>query len=410
MATQGRRGGTRRAAGTEAGALNGATEAPAELPAATVIVDAGAELLDDVSTRIAPQRFGGGLTRSIPGAVIGTLLVVGLAFGAALAPTASRDNSTAASNGSAAGHGGEYGGDGTYDGDKGDGGKGDGESTDPTEKPDVDEPDKTEKPGGPDATEKPVEPDATEKPVEPDPTAKPVEPDPAAKPTAKPTPKPDPTVKPVETIALSLAIKEFHPLMEWGSCEGLDFDYYKVVRSMDSTVSWPPADGDEMIAAVERGGARKAYDKYAPHGDKAWYRVFCVRKTDAGYKVVNSSSTKGIEVPEEPTPPDPITLGIDWSVNGEGKVVLTWDACEVDGFSFYKVVTSTTNDNPSYLPWTDGTNVIGVVEGMFATEWHDWAPDAGNTAWYRVQCIGYVGDMKLLLGETAVVTVTTPEP
>lgn len=400
MATQGRRGGTRRAAGTESGAPNGTIQAPPELPAATVIVD-GAELLDDVSTRIAPQRFGGGLTRSIPGAVIGTMLVVGLAFGAALAPTASRDNSTAANNGSAAGHGGEYGGDDGYDGEKGDG-----EPIVSTEKPDVDEPVKTEKPGEPDATEKPGEADATEKPAEPDPTKKPVEPDPTAKPTAKP----DPTVKPVETIALSLAIKEFHPFMEWGSCEGLDFDYYKVVRSMDSTVSWPPADGDEMIAAVERSGARKAYDKDAPHGDKAWYRVFCVRKTDAGYKVVNSSSTKGIEVPEEPTPPDPISLGIDWSVNGEGKVVLSWDACEVDGFSFYKVVKSTTNDNPSYLPWTDGTNVIGVVESISATEWHDWAPDAGNTAWYLVQCIGYLDGMKVLLGQTAVVTVTTPGP
>jgi len=395
MATQGRRGGTRGAAGTGSGAAKSAPEAPPELPAATVIVDDGAELLDDVSTRLAPQRFGGSLTRSVPGAVIGTLLVVGLAFGAALAPTASRDNSTAANDSTTAGHGGDY-------GDGGDGGYGDGKgdqggTVDPTDKPDVDEPEQTDKPG---------EPGATEKPAEPDPTAKPDEPDP----TVKPTPKPDPTVKPVEQISLGLAIKEFHPFMEWGSCEGLDFDYYKVVRSMDSTVSWPPADGDEMIAAVEPGGARKAYDKYAPHGDKAWYRVFCVRKTEAGYKVVNSSSTKGIEVPEEPTPPDPISLGIDWSVNGEGKVVLSWEACEVDGFSFYKVVKSTTNDNPSYLPWTDGTEVIAVVESMFATEWHDWAPDAGTTAWYRVQCIGYVGGMKVLLGQTAVVTVTTPEP
>jgi hypothetical protein len=165
-----------------------------------------------------------------------------------------------------------------------------------------------------------------------------------------------------------------------------------------------------MIGAVEAGGYRKAYDKDAPHGAKAWYRVFCVRKTEAGYKVVNASAAKGIEVPEEPTPPDPISLGIDWSVNGEGKVVLTWDACEVDGFAFYKVVKSTWNDDPSYLPWTDGTEVIAVVEDMFATEWHDWAPDAGHTAYYRVQCLGYVGGAKVLLGETAVVTVTAPAP
>lgn len=401
MATQGRRGGTRRTAGTASGASKPATEELPELPAATVIVDPGAELLDDVSTRIAPQRFGGSLTRSIPGAVIGTLLVVGLAFGAALAPTASRDGSTATNDTTTAGHGGDYGGEDGY------GEKGDGETTDPTDKPDREGTWPTDKPDDehPDATDKPDQPDPTEKP-DVEATPKPHEPDP----TPKPTQKPDPTKSPVEPINLALALKESHPFMEWGSCEGLDFDYYKVVRSMDSSVTWPPAEGDEMIGAVERGGARKAYDKYAPHGVKAWYRVFCVRKTEAGYKVVNASATKSIEVPEEPTPPDPISLGIDWSVNGEGKVVLTWDACEVDGFGFYKVVKSTSNDNPSYLPWTDGTQVIGVVESMHATEWHDWAPDAGHTAWYRVQCLGYVDGMKVLLGQTAVVTVTTPEP
>lgn len=390
MASQGRSGGTRRAARGASGASPRADAPIPELPVATAIVDPGAELLDDVSTHIAPRRLGGSLGRSLPGAVIGALLVVGLAFGAALGQTSSDGKTTA--NDTTAGHGGDYGG-------------GDGDGTKPTEKPDGVEP--TDKPDGADPTEKPdlEQPDATEKPgVEP--TDKPDEPDP----TAKPTPKPDATKAPVEAISLALVIKEFHPFMEWGSCESLDFDYYKVVRSMDSTVSWPPADGDTMIGAVEAGGARKAYDKDAPHGDKAWYRVFCVRKTEAGYKVVNASATKGIDVPEEPTPPDPISLGIDWSVNGEGKVVLTWDACEVDGFAFYKVVKSTSNDNPSYLPWTDGTQVIGVVESMSATEWHDWAPDAGHTAYYRVQCLGYVGGMKVLLGQTAVVTVTTPEP
>jgi hypothetical protein len=97
MATQGRRGGTRRTSTGASGGSSSRIEAPApELAAATAIVDPGAELLDDVSTRIAPRRLGGSLGRSLPGAVVGTLLVVGLAFGAALAPTASRDGSTAA--------------------------------------------------------------------------------------------------------------------------------------------------------------------------------------------------------------------------------------------------------------------------------------------------------------------------
>jgi len=402
MASQGRRGGTRRAAGAASGAATSAPEAPPELPVATAIVDPGAELLDDVSTRIAARRPGGSLGRSLPGAVIGVLLVAGLAFGAALNQAAVRDGSTAANGSIAAG---QEGGDGDGAGGAEPTAKQDGHD-DPTDKPDHDGTWPTEKPDGDhaDATAKPDEPDPTDKPVV-EPTEKPDEPDP----TPKPTPKPDATKPPLEPISLALGLKEDHPFLEWGSCEGLDFDYYKVVRSTDSTVAWPPADGDTMIGAVEAGGYRKAYDKDSPHGQKLWYRVFCVRKTDAGYKVVNASATRGIEVPAEPTPPDPISLGIEWSINGEGKVVLTWDACEVDGFGFYKVVKSTSNDNPSYLPWTDGTQVIGVVENAYATEWHDSAPDAGQTAWYRVQCLGYVGGAKVLLGESAVVAVTTPE-
>ena len=399
MATQGRRGGSRRTTTTGAGAPGGAPPAAHEsLPPtpepASAAAEPEAELLDDVATAIGPRHLGMRFGRSLSGAVIGTLLVVGLAFGAALGQTAWRDDKSATNDTTTAGHYGEYGGD--------------GDGTKPTEKPDGDhdgiEP--TDKPDGEhaDETAKPEQPDATDKPVV-EPTPKPDQPDP----TPKPTQKPDATKAPVEPIGLALVIKEYHPFMEWGSCESLDFSYYKVVRSTDSTVTWPPSDGDEMIAAVEPGGARKAYDKYAPHGHKAWYRVFCVRKTEAGYKVLNASATKGIEVPEEPTPPDPISLGIDWSVTGEGKVVLSWDACEVDGFAFYKVVKSTWNEHPSYLPWTDGTEVIGVVESMSATEWHDWAPDAGHTAYYRVQCLGYIGGVKVLLGQTAVVTVTTPE-
>jgi hypothetical protein len=226
--------------------------------------------------------------------------------------------------------------------------------------------------------------------------------------------KPDATkapTAPTGPIEIGLAIKEYHPRIEWGACTGVDFDKYKVVRSTNAAVTWPTGEGDELIAAVERGGARKAYDKHAPHDVKVWYRVFCVRHTEDGYKVVNASAAKSIAVPEEPappTPPDPISLALEVSLSEGGKVVLDWSACEVDGFSFYKVLRSTTNDDPSYLPHHDGTEVIGVVGEMGATELEVWAPDGGVRAWYRVQCIGYSGDQKVLLGESGVVTVSMP--
>ena len=387
-----------------------ARKSPAEAPAVIPAVEPSVELLDDHSTSLAVGHRGRGLARSMPGAVVGSLLVVGLALGAALGPggalgpasdrSSSGDTAAAAGNGGSGSGAGSYGG--SYQGD-GDASKDDHEWSDPeaTAKPDADAPDATKKPDV-----EPIEkPDATPKP-----TDKPKA-ESTPKPTPKPTEKPDPTKSPSDPIALTLAIKEYHPVLTWGSCEGLDFDYYKVVRSTDSTVTWPAGDGDEVFTAIERGGTRKAYDKNAPHGVKAWYRVFCVRKGEDGYKVVNASATKGIEVPEEPAPPptpDPISLELDaWLTDG-GKVALDWSACEVDGFAFYKVVRSTWNEDPSYLPWTDGSEVIAAIGEMGATQLETSAPESGQTAWFRVQCLGYAGDQKVLLGESDAVSVTVP--
>ncbi len=136
--------------------------------------------------------------------------------------------------------------------------------------------------------------------------------------------------------------------------------------------------------------------------------MFCVRKGEDGYKVVNASAMKGIEVPEEPTPPDPISLALDaWLTDG-GKVALDWSACDVDGFAFYKVVRSDWNEDPSYLPWTDGSEVIAAISEYGATQLETQAPEPGHTAWYRVQCLGYAGDQKVLLGESDAVSVTVP--
>ncbi len=367
--------------------------------------EASVELLDDHATSIAGAHRGRGLARSMPGAIAGTLLVVGLAFGAALGPGGALGpasdrtdptGETAAVGGNggsgtdlAGSYAGTYkgGGDGIKDEHEWDGGPDATTKPNATTKPDTDHPDATEKPQA-DQTDKPL-PDATPKPTE----------------------KPDATKPPTDPIALALAIKEGQPALEWGSCEGLDFDYYKVVRSSDSTVTWPAGDGDEVFAVVERGGTRKAYDKSAPHGQKAWYRVFCVRKGEDGYKVVNASATKGIEVPEEPAPeptPDPIDLELQaWLTEG-GKVALDWSACEVDGFAAYKVVRSDWNEDPSYLPWHDGSEVIAAIGEQGATQLETSAPESGHTAWFRVQCLGYAGDQKVLLGQSDAVAVTVP--
>jgi hypothetical protein len=367
-------------------------------------VEPAVEVLDDRTVPIAVGHRGPSLGRSLSGAIVGTLLIAGLAFGAALGsggvlgPGSDRAPATATADGDGADATDAT--DATDDQNAGAGKDGDGE---PDGEP------RTEPTDGTDATAKPEgepdgeQPESTKEPVV-EPTEKPVA-------TPKPTKKPEATKPPLEAIALGLTIKESHPFMEWGSCTGLDFDAYKVVRSSNSTVSWPLGEGDTLFAVVEPGGTRKAYDGDAPHGKKAWYRVFCVRHTEDGYKVVNASVTKGIEVPEEEAPPplpDPITLGLETGLQDGGKVLLDWSTCEVDGFAFYKVLRSTTNDDPSYLPFHGGTEVVAAIGEMGTTQLEVWAPDGGNTAWYRVQCIGYSGDQKVLLGESAAVPVSMP--
>jgi hypothetical protein len=89
-------------------------------------------------------------------------------------------------------------------------------------------------------------------------------------------------------------------------------------------------------------------------------------------------------------------------------VRLDWTACEVDGFAFYKVLRSTTSESPSYLPWHDGTDVITTITDMGTTQQETSQPDAGHTAWFRAQGFSHTADGTVLLGQSAVVSVSVP--
>jgi hypothetical protein len=225
--------------------------------------------------------------------------------------------------------------------------------------------------------------------------------------TPAPTPKPEPTDDGKVDMGLTVTIKEGHPFLDWTACEGVDFDYYKVVRSTDSTVTWPKGDNDSMVTAVGAHDETKAWDGDAPGGKKVYYRVFCVRATDNGYVAVAASPVKAVETPETEPAPEPVGLGFEVDVTGEG-VILDWAASTSDHFAFYKVVRSFTNDNPSYLPGTEGSQVIGVIESSGNTELLDSDVESGQTVYYRVQAIGYWYGQKILLGQTAVIAVTIP--
>ncbi|MEK6719372.1 MAG: hypothetical protein AABZ33_01725 [Chloroflexota bacterium] len=218
--------------------------------------------------------------------------------------------------------------------------------------------------------------------------------------------KPAPTDTPdAGTLGLELAIVEGHPKVRWTECPGT-FDYYKIVRSTDSTVTWPAGDNDKVVGVVGRDGGTKFYDGDAPAGTKLWYRVFCVRSSESGYVVVAASAAKAIETPTfEPKPtPEPYVLGFSVTQTGEG-IVLEWEARGIDGFMYYKVVRSMTNPNPTY-PANDGTEVIAAIGDPATTRFVDANVQVGQTWFYRVLSIGDWGGQKVTLGITPVATLT----
>jgi hypothetical protein len=248
----------------------------------------------------------------------------------------------------------------------------------------------------------------------PEPTGKP-EPDPTDKPEPKPTDKPDepkdpePTDKP-ETGSLELAVKlkEGHPFLDWSQCKADGFDAYKIVVSKDSTVKWPAGDNDWVAAAIGDRDVTAFHDEDAPDGKTLWYRVFCLDATDGGYEILAASNAKAVTTPETDPGPKPGTeeLGIDAGVDG-GTAWLDWESCGSDGFVYYKVVRSE-HDDPSYLPWTEGTELVAVIENPGESAWEDHDVESGDTWFYRVQAIGKWNGEKVLLGETRVVKVEVP--
>lgn len=209
-----------------------------------------------------------------------------------------------------------------------------------------------------------------------------------ARPVATPAdePKPEPKDPPAETPSMSLAlsIKDGGVYLDWTGCGADGADYYKVVRSSDSAVSWPAGEGDTLVAAVEIGGTTAAWDEHAPAGKKAWYRVFCVRHTDDGYKVLVSSPVRPIVAPAGEPAPEPSAMWIEVGVDG-GHVVVHWQACGGELFSHYRVIRK-----------VDGVSqVVAEIDDAGATAWVDETVEAGGTYKYLVQSKGVIGRMSV---------------
>ena len=146
-------------------------------------------------------------------------------------------------------------------------------------------------------------------------------------------------------------------------------------------------------------------DGAAPSGVPLWYRVFCVRWTGDGFNVLGSSRARSITHPAW-QPPKPSEIGLDVQAT-DGGIALDWDACPSDAFRWYKVVRSH-GDNPSYVPPTEGSQLIGIIENRSTTAFTDVHVESGQTWFYRIQAVGYWHDRRVVLCQSAAVEVTVP--
>ena len=225
---------------------------------------------------------------------------------------------------------------------------------------------------------------------------------PAPNPTEEPAP--DPTDAPA--MALSITSRNGYAFLHWTTCTSNAFDYYKVVVSPDSTVRWPLGDNDTLEAAIGDRSETTFKDTDAEAGKTLYYRVFCVQATDAGYRILDATPVKSFKAAAQEPAPDPSTMAFE-ATYADGAVQLAWEACGSEGFVYYKVVRSQ-NPNPSYLPWTDGTELIGVIGDPSSNGYSDGDVASGQTWYYRIQALAWWNGQKIVVGQTAVIEVTIP--
>jgi hypothetical protein len=87
----------------------------------------------------------------------------------------------------------------------------------------------------------------------------------------------------------------------WSTCAA-DFDYYKVVRSSDSTVKWPLGAYDSLVFYTGDRNTTIFVDTEADPGTTYYYRVFCLDSTSYGYVTLNSTTVHDVHVPATPEP------------------------------------------------------------------------------------------------------------
>ena len=240
----------------------------------------------------------------------------------------------------------------------------------------------------------------------------------AEQPKADPTPKPKPveTAKPMPTakpapanpgaLALQGFAKESKVKLSWTPFGGEGFEYYKLVRSGDTMITWPTT-GDDVLAGVISDRNSPFYAEKPPCGTPWNYAVFAVRHGEGGYVVLAASNVVTVTTVCAPALAPIVVTPIALTLNalpGQG-IQLSWDGCWSDKFVAYKVVRSSWNPDPRF-PLNDGAELIAVIGDPNQTGFVDAAVAAGQTWTYRVLAVTNGDGGYVPICETAAIAAT----
>jgi hypothetical protein len=252
----------------------------------------------------------------------------------------------------------------------------------------------------------------------PSPTLTP-SPTPTPTPTPSPTPVPTPTPTPVPTPTAPPATPKPTPpplgtmgleaygcnggvALEWSKVTDGRFDHVMSLRSSSASIppAYPPSGGAVAVDGTytKERAATSGVDVIGPAGAAFFYRTVAFDGEDRAIAASNVVSAAAQPVKSLGV------LTVAPAAGGKTTVSWTpfggWDAC----FSFYKLVASETDPDPSYL---DGDPAIAVIDDQGASATFVML-ESGTTVHMRLQAVRKTALGAFVVAQTEVLTYTAP--
>jgi hypothetical protein len=205
------------------------------------------------------------------------------------------------------------------------------------------------------------------------------------------------------TLSLSLKNCDGGVVLNWSKYTGGGFNHYTALRNSvaDVPLAYPPEGGaiDFGTTYTTDPFKTESYDASAAAGSTAWYRAMAFDADDGVIAASDVVSTVpkvvlGLGVLGVSQPAD---VQFDWTPYGGPA------AC----FSYYKLVGSKTNPEPSYLE--GGLDVaIPISEQSASSFTATIAEIPPGTYWFRLQAVRATSLGKFIVAETDVTQFTIP--